>query len=311
MKTRACFWSIATALLFGAAPALAATATVISYVDSSFNPNGVGLGSCVSGESSSFDRKCHRLNDEPLLVTDPDGVRTQVSFQREIFLPSNTGQVPNRLLTGFAQAYALPGSLHAEVEVQVDGFGGGVSGGVTGLASAQIEDRIKVTSATLAKGTAVVLSTLLDVNGTGRGNLSLTIRGSRPGLPGLVGVFGESNYTDRDDESLESIGGQFTAYVGETLWLDYYLNASAGVSNAGWGQIDVLNGRARSSSYGNSAYLYFASADPAVQWVSDSGASYRVAVVPEPSTYAMMLLGLVGLGASARRKVFKAFGFSR
>lgn len=292
-------------MLFASAPILAATATVISYVDSSYNPNGVGLGSCASGQTSGYDRKCHRLNDEPLLASDIDGVQTQVSFQRDLFLPGNTGQVPNYILEGTVSAYALPGSLHAKVEVQLNGFGGLISGGVTGLASVQVEDSIKVTSATLAKGTAVVLTTQLDVSGTGRGDLSLSIRGQRPGLPGFVGVFGDRNYADRDSESLQDIGGQFTAYVGETLFIDFYLRASAGVPNAGWKQIDVLNGRTARSDYGNSAYLYFASANPAVQWVADSGASYRVAVVPEPGTYAMMLFGLVALGAVARRRIVR------
>lgn len=177
-----------------------------------------------------------------------------------------------------------------------------MTGGVTGLASVQVEDRIQVKSATLAQGTAVVLTTLLDVSGTGRGNLSLSIRGSRPGLPGIVGVFGDSNYTNSEGASLQSIAGQFTAYVGETLFIDYYLNASTGVSNAGWGALDVLNGRARTSNYGSSAYLYFASVDPSVQWVADSGASYRAAVVPEPGSYAMMLLGLTVLGGVAKRR---------
>lgn len=302
MKHCTSIWPVAAALLLAGAPALAATATVISYVDQSYNPNAVGLGSCVEGISSAYDRSCHRLNDEPLLATDPDGVRTQVVFERTLFLPGNTGQVPNRIVTGVAAAYARPGSLHADVEVQVNGSGGLVTGGVSGLASVQIDDRIQVTSATLAKGTAVALTTQLDVNGTGRGSLSLLIRGSRPGFPGLVGVFGDSNYTNSDSESLQSIAGQFTAYVGETLLLEYYLSASAGVSNAGWTEIDVLNGRARRSDYGSSAYLYFASADPAVQWVSDSGASYRVAVVPEPGSYATMLLGLFALGALAKRR---------
>jgi PEP-CTERM motif len=302
MKSRSAVWPVATALLFAGAPALAATATVISYVDSSYNPNGVGIGSCVEGISSSYDRSCHRLNDAPLLATDPDGVETQVTFHRELFSPGNTGQVPNRVLDGTARAYALPGSLHANVEVRLDGFGGGIGGGVTGLASAQIEDRIKVSSATLAKDTAVVMTTQLDVSGKGRGNLSLTIRASRPGFSGLVRVFDDSNYTDSESESLQSIAGQFTAYVGESLYLDYYLNASTGVSNAGWTQIDVLNGRARNSDYGNSAYLYFASVDPAVEWISDSGALYRVAEVPEPRSWAMMLLGLAALGAIAKRR---------
>lgn len=112
MMNRAPIWSVASALLFAGAPALAATATVISYVDRSYNPNAVGLGSCVEGITVAHDRSCHRLNDAPLLATDPDGVRTQILFQREVFLPANTGSVPNRILYGLATAYALPGSLH-------------------------------------------------------------------------------------------------------------------------------------------------------------------------------------------------------
>lgn len=58
------------------------------------------------------------------------------------------------------------------------------------------------------------------------------------------------------------MGGSFIACIGESLDVDYSLRASSGVSTAAWQADEVLNGRASQSTYGNSAYLCFASADP-------------------------------------------------
>ena len=157
-------------------------------------------------------------------------------------------------------------------------------------------------SSTLAPGTAVTFTTHLDISGMGQGDLYLRVRGSRDALSGLDQVFLDSTRSTSDTASLEDIHGQFTAYVGETLWLDYALTAKARAHNLSWQQIDTSNGRAAGSDYGNSAYLYFASADPTVQWVAESGASYMTTAVPEPGTYALMLLGLPVLAGMARRR---------
>lgn len=311
MNIRLASGSLVTAMLFACAPALAATATAISFLNMSYEPNILGPNntSCTSSNVSFYE--CDRVLDAPLLATDPDGVRSEVTFYREAYSPLGDGSTPDGILKGQARAYALPGSLHAEVEVQLTGRGYSPGNGISGFGYVAVEDRLRITSETLATGTAVVLNTQFAVGGQGRGSVGLSIRGSRPPIPGLAGVFGDSDNSNSNSISLDSISGQFTAYVGENLYLEYWLRASTGVSDGLWKPIDVLNGRNASSSYGNSAYLYFAAEDPSVQWVADSGASYRAAVVPEPGTYAMMLLGLAGLAAIARRRASRQFAASR
>ena len=280
MDIRIASCSLAATVLLASAPALAATAkaTVITYVgtsnSSSLNPSNAQCNSAF------VVHECEQFIDAPLLATDPDGVRAQTVFRRDGIVPPQGGSQAPGAAEGKATAYALPGSLHAEVEVQVYGAGYFPGQGAAGYGFAQIEDRLKITSSTLANGTAVTMATTMAINGEGRGSAYLRITTLRSTTINQTTTLVYEEDVASASADLESLSGQFIAYVGETLNLDFGLRASAGVNNFSWGPIDVINGRASSSKYGNSAYLYFASEDPNVQWVADSGASYMAAVVP-------------------------------
>ena len=291
-------------------PARAATATVYAHVENLHEPLAMGPGN-TSCSTNNIVRQCYRLLDQALLVTDPDGVSVDSQFYRDVFTQGNTTGVPNFIFTGSANALALPGSLHASVEVQINGKGGTdiyTPPGISGFGFVAIEDQIKVLSSTLAKGTAVTLNTLLDITGEGPGTLFLDVRGKRNGISNAI-VFSDTHNASAPPRRIEDIGGSFTAYVGETLNIEYSLRASAGASRAGWSEIDVLNGKAEHSAYGNSAFLYFSAADPAAGVVIDGvGGHDYLLPVPEPGMALMLMLGLgvVGLGARQRRRGARA-----
>ncbi|MDP3577264.1 PEP-CTERM sorting domain-containing protein [Methyloversatilis sp.] len=241
--------------------------------------------------------------DQPLLVTDQNGVSTASQLRREVFAPTNTGGVPNFLLTGNAHALALPGSLHASVTVAVSGTGGAFVPGISGYGYAAVEDRIRIRSSTLADGTAVTLSTVFNITGIGEGTLYVNVAGRRNGIETVL--FGDTESSNSALRSIAGMGGSFIAYIGETLGVDYSLRASTGVSTAAWRADEVANGRMSQSTYGNSAYLYFASADPAVDVYIDGVGGYDYVLppaIPEPHTALLMLLGLTVVGAGARRR---------
>jgi hypothetical protein len=303
---RFALWNLSAALLLALASlsAQAATAWVGAHVETVFNRLTLGPGN-TSCSTNNILRECNQLIDEPLLAGDPDGVWVSSELYHDVFLPGNVSAVPNMVFTGNAIARARPGSLHASAEVKLVGTGGGPPG-ISAYGYVEIDDQIKVRSSTLADGTAVTLSALLDITGLGPGSISLNVRGSRNGIfPWLV--FGDSDNASGTPRRLEDIGGSFTAFIGETLYVNYALRASTGVSTAGWQQIDVQNGRAAASTYGNSAYLYFSSADPAVDVFieGESGYDYvQPPPVPEPETVLLMLsgLGVVGFAALKRRR---------
>ncbi len=285
--------------------ALAAKATVMAHVETVYEPIAIGPGN-TSCSSNNVMRECHQLLDQALLVGDPDGVSTSSQLKRDVFGPGNNSGTPNFIMTGQANALARPGSLHAWVEVQVTGAGGVAASGISGYGYVAIEDQISVRSSTLANGTPVTLNALLDIEGSGAGALSLIVRGRRNGIFN-VGVFGDSNNASGVPRRIDDIAGSFTAFVGETLNLEYGLRAATGSSAAQWTEIDVLNGRTSLSSYGNSAYLYFSSADPAADVFVQglSGYDYLLpSPVPEPGTALAMLLGLgvIGMAALQRRR---------
>lgn len=241
--------------------------------------------------------------DQPLLTSDQDGVSTASNLRREVFAPTNTGSVQNFLLTGDAFALALPGSLHASVTVEVTGTGGAFVPGISGYGYAAVEDRITIRSSTLADGSAVTLNTIFDITGIGEGTLYLNVVGRRNGVQTVL--FGDTESSNSARRSIAGMGGSFIAFIGETLDVDYSLRASTGVSTAAWQADEVANGRASRSTYGNSAYLYFASADPAVDVYIDGlgGYDYVLApAIPEPSTALLMLLGLVVVSAGALQR---------
>lgn len=300
MRIAAARTSVAFLLAVVGLSAEAATATVATVVVTRFEPNTTGGGACTG---TNINIQCESLLDQPLLPGDPDGLTSNSHLQRDYFAPSNTGATPNYILTGSASARAQPGSLHASAQTQAIGMGGGgasLGGGISAGGFAHIEDQIRVRSSAFADGTAVSLSTLLDISGTGRGTVSLIVRGRRNGIFNF-GVFGGDENSNSNSVSLADLGGSFTAFVGETLNVEYSLRASTGSSTAGWAAIDVLNGRAAESSYGNSAFLYFSATDPAADVFIEglSGYDYRLPPVPEPSTAIFMLLGLGLLGVAA------------
>lgn len=303
MKHRKLPSSVAILLLFVCAPVLAAkastNATAISFVNLSYAPRTLGPSNTSCTGSFVEGYACDRQIEAPLRSTDPDGVQTSVFFQHDFGTEGNTDYF---ILKGQARAYALPGSLHAEAEVWAVGSGGapGWVPGVSAFGYVEAEDQIKVKSSTLAKGAPVNMTTFLDISGEGYGGVYLSIYTYRAGI--RSNLFGSGNNSPSAIDSLQDIHGAFTTHVGETLYLEYWLRASAGVSNYNWTQIDVLNGRHADSRYGNSAHLYFASLDPAVELGADSGASYVLAAVPEPSTYAMVLIGLLVVPAAANRR---------
>jgi hypothetical protein len=117
--------SSSAAVLFAfASPAgRAATASGRAHVETKYEPNAIGPDN-TSCNTHNDARECNRLLDQPLLVTDQNGVSTASLLRREVFVPTSTGGVPNFLLAGNAHALALPGSLHASVTVEVSGTGG-------------------------------------------------------------------------------------------------------------------------------------------------------------------------------------------
>lgn len=278
-----------------------------AHVENLHNPLTMGPGN-TSCSTNNIGRQCNRLLDQPLPVTDPDGVSVASELDRDLFIRSNVTNVPNFTYTGSASARALSGSLHASVEMQINGKGGRdifTPPGLSGYGYVEIEDQIKVLSSTLANGTAVTLNALLDITGDGPGTLFMVVLGKRNGVSN-AGVFGGTNNASGAPRRIEDISGSFTAFVGETLKIEYSLRASAGVTTAGWAAIDVLNGRAAQSSYGNSAFLYFSAADPATDVYIDGVGGYDYLLpspVPEPGSALFMLLGVgvMGLGALRRR----------
>lgn len=301
MRLTASRSALALLLVSASLPAQAATATVYAHVETVYEPNVLGPNntSCTSNNAS---RECNSLIDTPLLVTDPDGILVSSALRKEVFAAGNTSGVPNFVLTGSAAAQALPGSLHAVVDVQVNGAGGAAASGISGYGYAAIKDQIRIGSATLADGSAITLNTLLDITGSGGGSLFLSIRGRRNGVFN-AGVFGDTNNASGVPRTIEDIGGSFTVFVGETLNIEYGLRATTGSSAAAWSEIDVLNGRSSRSAYGNSAYLYFSSADP-VSITGLSGYNYVMPLpVPEPDAAVLMLLGLGVVGWGALRCV--------
>lgn len=280
--------------------------TVHSQVENLFERLAFGPQNTSCG-STTIARQCIRLLDQPLLVTDPDGVSVSSRLDRDLFNPDNDTGAPNFVFTGTASAKALPGSLHASVDIQIGGKGGRTATtppGLSGYGYAAIEDQIKVRSATLADGSAVTLSTVLNISGEGPGTLFLSVRGKRDGVFN-ANVFGGTNNASGTPRRLEDIGDSFTAFVGETLSVEYVLRASNGASTALWAAIDVLNGRAAQSSYGSSAFLYFSSVNPAENVFIEGVSGYNYLLpVPEPATALLTLLdlGVVGLGVRRRSR---------
>lgn len=279
--------------------AMAATATISTEVNSLFDPNGVS-SQFGCGNDSTCDRDL--LEDEPLLVSDRDGVSASSSVSYSFFSSLNTTSVPNFSYTGSAQARALPGSLHASAEVQITGTGGSSpASGISARGHVVVVDQLKVTSSTLANRTLVTLNVLLDITGQGRGRVGLIVRGRKAGLFGPVGLFGDEDIANSNLDSLQDISGQFTAEVGDTLRLEYFLQSSAGVSDSSWSTADRLNGRAANSNYGNSAFLYFSAADPVN--VTLQGLSGHDYVQPNPVPLPAALWSLLsGVAFLARRR---------
>ena len=304
-KTLSLLSACAAFLAVVSSAAMAATATISTEVNSLFDPNGVTSQSGC-GNHHTCDRDL--VEDALLVLSDPDGVSTSSSVNYSYFSPSNSTSVPNFSYTGLAQAKALPGSLHASAEVQATGTGGtSPAGGVSGRSYVVVVDQLKVNSSTLANRTLVTLNAQLDVTGQGRGRVGLIVRGRKAGFFGLSGLFGDEDIAQTDLDNLLDLGGQFTAEVGDTLRLEYYLQASAGVSDAGWTAADRLNGRAANSNYGNSAFLYFSATDPSnVTLQGLSGHHYvRPNAVPLPAALWPFLSGMILL-ANRKYKIQKA-----
>jgi len=280
---------------------MAATATISTEVNSLFDPNGV---TAQFGCGSDFTCDRDLVEDAPLLVGDPDGVSASSGVSYDFFAESNATSVPNFSYTGSALGKAAPGSLHASAEVQVTGTGGvSPASGISAKSFVMVTDQLKVNSSTLANRTLVTLNVLLDVTGQGRGQVDLIVRGRKAGSFGAVSLFGGHDNATSNVDILEDISGQFTAEVGDTLQIEYYLQASAGVSDSGWTNADRLNGRAANSDYGNSAFLYFSAADSAnVTLQGLSGYDYvQPSPVPLPAALWSLLAGIALLAPRQRR----------
>lgn len=130
--------SVAALFAIASPTAQAATACVYAHVETQYAPHVIGPNN-TSCTTDNDTRECNRLLDQPLLVTDQNGVSTGSPLQREVFAPTNTGGVPNFLLTGDEHALALPGSLHASVAVEVTGTGAAFVPGVSGYGTARRE----------------------------------------------------------------------------------------------------------------------------------------------------------------------------
>jgi len=202
---RIAFASSSAAVLFAvASPTVhAATASVYAQVETRYDPNVIGPSNTSCNNNDT--RECNRLLDQPLLVTDQNGVSTTSHLRREVFAPTNTGGVPNFLLTGNTYALALPGSLHASFRVEVSGTDGAFVPGISGYGYAAVEDRIRIRSSTLADGTAVTLRTVFNITDIGEGTLYLNVVGRRNGIQTLL--FGDTESSNSARRSIAGMGG--------------------------------------------------------------------------------------------------------
>jgi len=288
-------------LAFISGSSMAATVDLIgTFINNHFAPNDVSSHFCASNDPSCDE---DIVQDAELRVTDPDGVSGSSSVNHSYFSPSNITGAPNFVYEAFAFAKALPGSLHASVAVELNGTGGDVVGGdgLSATSLVRVTDELNVTSSTLASGTLVTLNVLVDIGGKGRARAGVTVVGNKPGF-GLTNLFREEASATTDQASLSALGGQFSAQVGGRLFIEYFLQASAGVRDSNWKQEDVENGRAADSDYGNSAFLYFSATDPAnVTLKGQSGYDYvQPNPVPLPAAVWSLLSGLLLL---TRRRV--------
>lgn len=216
-----------------------------------------------------------------------------------------TTEPPNFLYESSAQASGALGELHAFAGVHIVGYG--QTPGATNIAPASASARARVTitddidiiSSTLAIGTPVTLNALLEISGSGPGELTLVASGGAGGT-GLtlksIGLF---------NKPLSDLEGTLETKVGSRVHVEYSLMANMLQTINGWSPIDTLNGRANVADYGNSAHLYFGLADPSmnVQLKGLGGFSYAFpTAVPLPAAW--LLFGsalLAGSGVGRRR----------
>lgn len=124
--------SVAALFAMASPTTQAAAASVYAHVETKYEPNVIGPGN-TSCTTNNDTRECSRLLDQPLLVTDQNGVPTGSQLLREVYAPGNTSGSPNFRLTGDAFALALPGSLHVSVTVEVKGMGGAFVPDISGI----------------------------------------------------------------------------------------------------------------------------------------------------------------------------------
>lgn len=267
-------------------PAMAATVTTASRLQLNT--------SLDSACTNSATHACDRIVGAALLASDQDGVGTSLDERREFFAVGSVSPLPNYVFASTVAARATLGSLHASVQQSISGPGGGtVPTGISAAAEVKVTDQIRLTSGSLANGTPVTLQALFDVAGDGRGALGLTIRGNRNGNS-LGLVFGASDLASSFGDDLQDISGDFTAFIGETLQVEYELIARATSTTTAWNGLP----RSSSSNYGNSAFLYFSIANPGLdaQVIGLGGFNYAApSSVPLPPSGLVLLTSLGAL----------------
>jgi PEP-CTERM motif len=180
-------------------------------------------------------------------------------------------------------------------------FQPGVLGNAFSNASAGFNDEWLVQGAGLVAGTPVTLLFTVHINGTHSGASTLYGTSQRAGaavaLVGRdVGVGGLSQNFNwgSGTQSTGNYQWAYNTFVGRTVALSASLSTLASVDQ--YSSVGSMY-----ADFGHTINLYLAPSLAGVGSVSLGGHDYALPAVPEPATWAVMLLGLAVLGARLRR----------
>ena len=189
------------------------------------------------------------------------------------------------IATGAALTLASLGAMPAHAATVIDNFSGTFAGGV-GSVSGQITLDVVAGQATSGSG-------YIDISNLGLSNAPLVlITTSTPGNETAGGPTFPVGFRANDGTDLFGLDQNFPLDTAGLLF-------DVGTATAQWGQYPLFN---LASGINNSM---FDGKVGGTTYYADLGTVSLSAAVPEPATWAMMLLGLGGLGGMirARRRI--------